>query len=208
MKPPSRDSVSASMRNWLRMSRPRAPRALRMPISRVRSRTDTSMMFMIPMPPTTRAIEAIPPSRSVSVPLIEDAASSSWAWSKMEKSSVPVAAIPWRTRSSPVIASRAACISLALATLTPIVRTVSPPTKYLRTAPIGTSTWSSGLANPAPPFGCRMPTTSNGMPPTETIEPTASAPSPRSVATVAPSTMTRSDRSMLTGVRNVPCHTS
>ena len=34
--------------------------AFRMPISRVRSRTETSMMFMIPMPPTTSAIEAMP----------------------------------------------------------------------------------------------------------------------------------------------------
>ena len=49
-----------------------APRALRMPISRVRSRTETSMMFMIPMPPTISEIEAIPPSSSVSVPLIDD----------------------------------------------------------------------------------------------------------------------------------------
>jgi hypothetical protein len=31
----------------------RAPMAMRMPISRVRSVTDTSMMFMIPMPPTS-----------------------------------------------------------------------------------------------------------------------------------------------------------
>ena len=42
------------------MSRLRAPIALRMPISRVRSRTDTSMMFMIPMPPTMSEIEAMP----------------------------------------------------------------------------------------------------------------------------------------------------
>ena len=67
MSPPSSDRVRASTRNWARMSRPRAPMALRMPISRVRSRTDTSMMFMIPMPPTTSEIEAIPPSSSVSV---------------------------------------------------------------------------------------------------------------------------------------------
>jgi hypothetical protein len=32
------------------------------------------MMFMIPMPPTTSEIEAIPPSSSVSVALIDDAA--------------------------------------------------------------------------------------------------------------------------------------
>ena len=60
IRPPRPDSVSASMRNWARMSRRRAPTALRMPISRVRSRTETSMMFMIPMPPTISEIEAMP----------------------------------------------------------------------------------------------------------------------------------------------------
>ena len=60
------------------MSRPRAPIALRMPISRVRSRTETSMMFMIPMPPTISEIDAMPPSSSVSVALIDDAVASSW----------------------------------------------------------------------------------------------------------------------------------
>ena len=35
----------------------RAPIALRMPISRVRSVTDTSMMFITPMPPTSKPIE-------------------------------------------------------------------------------------------------------------------------------------------------------
>ena len=79
MAPPRTDRVSASMRNWARMSRPRAPIALRMPISRVRSRTETSMMFMIPMPPTISEIEAMPPSRNVSVALIDDAVASSCA---------------------------------------------------------------------------------------------------------------------------------
>src|SRR5262245_51640817 len=50
-KPPRTESVTASTRNCARMSRPRAPMAFRMPISRVRSRTEMSMMFMIPMPP-------------------------------------------------------------------------------------------------------------------------------------------------------------
>ena len=49
-------------------------------------------MFMIPMPPTTSEIEAIPPRRSVSVVLIDDAASRSWVWLKTEKSAVAVAA--------------------------------------------------------------------------------------------------------------------
>jgi hypothetical protein len=39
------------------MSRRRAPMALRTPISCVRSVTETSMMFITPMPPTNRPIE-------------------------------------------------------------------------------------------------------------------------------------------------------
>ncbi len=42
------------------MVRLRAPSARRMPISRVRSRTDTSMMFMMPMPPTSRVMSPMP----------------------------------------------------------------------------------------------------------------------------------------------------
>ena len=41
------------------MSRRVAPEARRMPISRVRSVTVASMMFMIPMPPTSRLMAAI-----------------------------------------------------------------------------------------------------------------------------------------------------
>ena len=56
--PPITDSSIASTRNcsmiWMR----RAPIAMRIPISRVRSVTDTSMMFMIPMPPTSSEIDA------------------------------------------------------------------------------------------------------------------------------------------------------
>ena len=63
--PPTRESVIASTRNWARMWRLRAPTAMRRPISRVRSVTDTSMMFMMPMPPTNRETEAIAASRYV-----------------------------------------------------------------------------------------------------------------------------------------------
>ena len=49
------------------MSRRRAPSALRMPISRVRSVTETSMMFMIPMPPTSRLMPPIAPRSSVMI---------------------------------------------------------------------------------------------------------------------------------------------
>src|ERR1019366_2949851 len=54
--PPVVAKAIASARNWRSMSRERAPTALRMPISRVRSETDISMMFMITMPPTTMPI--------------------------------------------------------------------------------------------------------------------------------------------------------
>src|ERR1019366_5806017 len=54
--PPVVASTIASARNWRSMSRERAPTAFRIPISRVRSETDISMMFMITMPPTTMPI--------------------------------------------------------------------------------------------------------------------------------------------------------
>ncbi|KWV89637.1 hypothetical protein PFLmoz3_00750 [Pseudomonas fluorescens] len=46
------------------MSRWRAPVAIRMPISRVRSRTVINMIFITPMPPTSSEIAAIEPSIS------------------------------------------------------------------------------------------------------------------------------------------------
>ena len=49
-------SVAASTRNCDRMSHRLAPSAFRMPISRVRSATATSMMFMITIAPTTSPI--------------------------------------------------------------------------------------------------------------------------------------------------------
>ena len=44
-----------------------APIALRMPISRVRSVTVTSMMFMTPMPPTSSEMAATAPRSTVNV---------------------------------------------------------------------------------------------------------------------------------------------
>ena len=65
--PPVSPSTDASKRNWRRMSVGVAPSALRRPISRIRSVTDTSMMFITPMPPTSREMPAMPPSRMVRV---------------------------------------------------------------------------------------------------------------------------------------------
>ena len=58
MTPPTALSVTASIRNCARMLLRFAPMALRTPISRVRSVTLTSMMFMTPMPPTMRPTDA------------------------------------------------------------------------------------------------------------------------------------------------------
>ena len=52
MRPPMRQMHAASIKNCSRMVRFFAPMALRTPISRVRSATETNMMFMMPMPPT------------------------------------------------------------------------------------------------------------------------------------------------------------
>ena len=69
MMPPARLSVIASARNCISTSRLRAPTAMRRPISRVRSVTETSMMFMMPMPPTSSETPATLASSAVIVRL-------------------------------------------------------------------------------------------------------------------------------------------
>ena len=68
--PPSAEVVAASTTNCARMVRSFAPSALRMPISRVRSVTDTSMMFMMPMPPTSSEMLAMPVSTTMTMLII------------------------------------------------------------------------------------------------------------------------------------------
>ena len=67
-RPPTPESTTVSIRNCWVMSRRFAPRARRMPISRVRSVTVASMMFMMPMPPTRSEIEAIVPEDDAELP--------------------------------------------------------------------------------------------------------------------------------------------
>ena len=54
-----------SERNCTRISRSRAPVALRIPISLVRSATDASSTFMIPIPPTSSDTPVIAPMSSL-----------------------------------------------------------------------------------------------------------------------------------------------
>ena len=62
ISPPTAESITASTRNWVMMSDLRAPSARRMPISRVRSVTLASMMFIMPMPPTSSEMPAMAPA--------------------------------------------------------------------------------------------------------------------------------------------------
>ena len=63
--PPTPESVIASVRNCRIILARLAPIALRTPISRVRSVTETSMIFITPIPPTSRDMPAIAPSSRV-----------------------------------------------------------------------------------------------------------------------------------------------
>jgi hypothetical protein len=83
----------------------RAPVAMRSPISRVRSVTLTSMMFITPMPPTISEIAATAPSMIVSVFCVDSTVAISDAVLRTWKSSVP-----WRCSSSRSIA---ACVGSA-----------------------------------------------------------------------------------------------
>jgi len=74
------------------MSRSLAPSALRMPISRRLSMTETSMIFITPMPPTSREMPAMAPNSKVKV--LEDsvtAAVSSSVEVRLKSSSAPMA---------------------------------------------------------------------------------------------------------------------
>jgi hypothetical protein len=82
------------------MMRGVAPSALRSPISRTRSVTDTSMMFITPIPPTSSEIPATPPSSTVRVLFTELEAAASCCWVVMVKSAPVGVVMPWRASSS------------------------------------------------------------------------------------------------------------
>lgn len=72
INPPTTLNMVDSIRNCIRISIPLPPIDIRRPISRVRSVTDTYMIFMIPIPPTRREIPAIAPKRVVRISLMEE----------------------------------------------------------------------------------------------------------------------------------------
>ncbi len=106
------------------MSLPCAPTAMRMPISRVRSVTLTSMMFIIPMPPTTSDTNAIAASKYVIVLDCSVAMSAISCWLRTVKSSSCPGVMRWRWRSSSLICSCTGLSSNALAVCALMVRSV------------------------------------------------------------------------------------
>ncbi len=63
--------MTASIKKWRKISPGSAPTAMRNPISRVRSVTETSIMFMMPIPPTTSEIMATQRSSLVIISAVE-----------------------------------------------------------------------------------------------------------------------------------------
>ena len=169
------------------MSLPRAPTAIRTPISRVRSVTLTSMMFMIPMPPTSSDTPAIAPSRIVIVFVVEVAISMISCWLRTWKSSSAPARIRCRCRSSAARSSITTATCSALSTCTVIARNESVPVSRTMALVHGTSTRSSwSMPIMFMPFGFNSPTTVYGAFWIRTICPTGLASPNRFVATVCP----------------------
>src|SRR3989338_10204361 len=68
IKPPKTDKTTDSDRNWDKMSWRVAPMARLMPTSLVRSVTVAYMMFMMPMPPTSKEMEPMATRMAVTMP--------------------------------------------------------------------------------------------------------------------------------------------
>ena len=120
--PPMRQTSTASMRNCLRMSPWRAPTAMRTPISCVRSVTDTSMMFITPMPPTTSEMTAMAEISSVMVRVVL-----STVWRMVSELRVKKSCVPWRCTMSSVMPVSAAPGSAASSTRTVMLRRCRVP---------------------------------------------------------------------------------
>ena len=107
-RPPVTLMSTDSMRNCSEMTGPVAPTAMRRPISLVRSVTETSMMFMMPMPATRSEKAAATTRMMVTVSIVEDMVSIISACERMVKSSSASSFSLWLSRSIWVSSSMAA----------------------------------------------------------------------------------------------------
>ena len=102
IRPPITLNNNASERNCQRISLGVAPTDWRRPISRVRSVTLTSMMFMMPIPPTIREMPATQANRLRKAAVVDSWVVMMFCWVVMVKSGA-VAETLWRCSSSRVI---------------------------------------------------------------------------------------------------------
>ena len=75
-----------SKRNCRRISSPRPPMDILSPISLVRSVTETYMIFIIPIPPTSNDIPAMAPSSMVKISVMDVMVVASSSWLLISKS--------------------------------------------------------------------------------------------------------------------------
>ena len=93
-------------------SRLRAPTAMRRPISRVRSVTDSSVMFMMPMPPTSSDTAATAASSHVMVRLARSSVIASCSSVTFSSSAtLPATARATLGGSPPVVSARVAWVN-------------------------------------------------------------------------------------------------
>ncbi|SRN37740.1 Uncharacterised protein [Shigella flexneri] len=111
--PPTRQTSTASIRNCCKTSLARAPTAMRMPISRVRSVTDTSIIFITPIPPTTSEITATSVRNSCKVRVVFSTVFKTPSMFQVKKSF-----LPWRSESKRVSCCSASALSNPSFTLT------------------------------------------------------------------------------------------
>src|SRR6266540_2911233 len=196
--PPVTVRAIASSRNWRSTSRVRAPTALRSPISRVRSETLTSMMFITPTPPTSSEIPAIEASTMVRIdstlpttPRMSPWVSTWKSWSGCER----VTTSRMIRCSSGMSPGEIALTAMPSTRLTPNRRCAAVTgmkASWLRSTPR------------AVPTRLSTPTTRKRTPPMVTNLPSGSRPGNSSSAGLAPSTTTRRRTAMSDSLKKVP----
>ena len=192
MRPPRPARRTASARNWSMMSLVKAPSDLRIPISRVRSVTVTSMMFITPIPPMRSVMPATMASRirndrAVALP----AARRSAALNTLKSGGSPGLTL-WVWRRVVVISVTAELIPSRETAWTPIAVNESMlPTTLSMTVDIGAKITSSWSWSPFDPRRSSTPTIWNGTWLNWIVWPTGLAPLPKTWSTtVRPITAT------------------
>jgi len=115
--PPNWPMTMTSTKNWVRMAALEAPRLFRVPISRVRSLTDTSMMFIKPMPAPNSVMSPMNTAASVMPSVASSKVSTSWLLCRTLNELGSPGASPRTTRMRPVATSTAAGMSSAFSTV-------------------------------------------------------------------------------------------